>query len=54
MDSLYDLALFLLIYSFVGWAAEAGWYAVTRRKFCNRGILSLPLVLCYGDRKSVV
>ncbi len=48
MDSLYDLALFLLIYSFVGWAAEAGWYAVTRRKFCNRGILSLPLVLCYG------
>ena len=48
MYSLYDLGLFLLIYSFLGWAAEAGWYAVTRRKFCNRGVLSLPLVLCYG------
>ncbi|MDE6590684.1 MAG: putative ABC transporter permease [Oscillospiraceae bacterium] len=48
MYSLYDLGLFLLIYSFLGWAAEAGWYAVTRRRFCNRGILSLPLVLCYG------
>ena len=48
MYSLYDLGLFLVIYSFFGWAIEAGYYAVTRRKFCNRGILSLPLMLCYG------
>ena len=48
MYSFYDLALFLLIYSFLGWAAEAGWYAVTRRKFCNRGVVALPLVLSYG------
>ena len=34
----YELALYLIIYSFLGWAAEAGWYAVTRRKFCNRGV----------------
>ena len=47
MYSFYDLALFLLIYSFLGWAAEAGWYAVTRRKFCNRGVVALPLVLAY-------
>lgn len=44
----YELALYLIIYSFFGWAAEAGWYAVTRRKFCNRGVVGLPLVLCYG------
>ena len=44
----YELALYLIIYSFLGWAAEAGWYAVTRRKFCNRGVVGLPLVLCYG------
>ena len=41
-------SLFLLIYSFLGWAAEAGYYAVTRRRFCNRGVVALPLVLAYG------
>ncbi len=48
MYDLYDLALFLLIYSFLGWAAEAGYYAVVRRRFCNRGVVALPLVLSYG------
>lgn len=44
----FDLALFLLIYSFLGWMIEAGYYAVARREFCNRGILSLPLIPSYG------
>ena len=48
MHSLYELGLYLLVYSFLGWAAEAGYYAVTRRKFCNRGVVALPLVLSYG------
>ena len=48
MYSIYDLGLYLLIYSFLGWVAEAGYYAVTRRKFCNRGVVALPLVLSYG------
>ena len=48
MLDFYDLGLELLVYSFLGWAAEAGWYAVTRRRFCNRGVVGLPLVLCYG------
>ncbi len=48
MYSLYDLGLYLLIYSFLGWVVEAGYYAVTRRRFCNRGILSLPLIPAYG------
>ena len=43
-----DLCLLLLVYSFLGWAAEAGYYAVARRKFCNRGVVALPLVLSYG------
>ena len=45
MYSITDLGLYLLIYSFLGWVAEAGYYTVTRRQFCNRGVLSLPLIL---------
>ncbi len=48
MYSWFDLGLFLLAYSFLGWTVEAGYYAVTRRQFCNRGILSLPLIPAYG------
>ena len=43
-----DLALCLLIYSFLGWCAEVLYYAVTRRKFCNRGFLTMPFLLSYG------
>lgn len=46
--NIFDLALFLLIYSFLGWLVEAGYYAITKREFCNRGILSLPLIPSYG------
>lgn len=45
---LFNLALFLVVYSFLGWIIEAGYYAITRREFCNRGILSLPLIPSYG------
>ena len=40
-----DLAFYLQIYSFLGWCTEVLYYAVTRRKFCNRGVVALPLVL---------
>ena len=43
-----NLGLYLLIYSFLGWCTEVLYYAVTRRKFCNRGVVALPLVLAYG------
>ena len=46
--TLYDLALFWLIYSFAGWFIEAVFYAVTRRGFYDRGFLSAPLVASYG------
>ena len=45
---LYDLGLYLILYSFFGWVIEAVCYAVARREFRNRGILTLPLLLPYG------
>lgn len=43
-----NLGLYLLIYSFLGWCTEVLYYAVTRRKFCNRGFLTLPFLTSYG------
>lgn len=43
-----DLGLYFLIYSFLGWCTEVLYYAVTRRKFCNRGFLTTPFLLSYG------
>ena len=43
-----DVALYLLIYSFLGWCFEVIYYAVTKRQFCNRGFLTLPFLLSYG------
>lgn len=47
-SQLLDLGLYLLIYSFLGWCTEVLYYAVTRRKFCNRGFLTLPFLTSYG------
>mgnify|MGYP002510139953 CR=1 FL=1 len=43
-----DLGVYLFLYAFLGWSAEVLYYAVTRRKFCNRGFLTLPFLLSYG------
>lgn len=43
-----DLGVYFVLYSFLGWVLEAIWYAVTRRKFYNRGVLTLPLLISYG------
>lgn len=48
MEELLDLGIYLLAYSFLGWCAEVLYYAVTRRRFCNRGFLTMPLLLSYG------
>ena len=45
---LLDLGAYLLIYSFLGWCGEVVYYAAARRKFCNRGFLTLPFLLSYG------
>lgn len=43
-----DLGVYGLLYAFLGWLLEAGWYAVFQRKFYNRGVLTLPLLPSYG------
>ncbi len=43
-----DMVLYLVIYAFLGWLAEAVCYAVAKRRFYNRGLLSMPLILTYG------
>lgn len=43
-----DLGAYLLLYSFLGWVAEAVYYAVARRGLYNRGFLSLPLLPSCG------
>ncbi len=43
-----DLEFFFLLYSFLGWAAEAACYAVLYRRFYNRGFLTLPFLPSYG------
>lgn len=47
-QKLFELSLYLLIYSFLGWLAEVIYYAATRKRFLNRGFTSLPLILSYG------
>jgi len=46
--SWYELVFFLLVYSFLGWACEVAYYAITQRRFCNRGFTSLPFMPFYG------
>ncbi len=40
--------LFLLLYGFLAWAAEAVYFAIKERRFVNRGLLTLPLDLELG------
>lgn len=46
--SSFDLLLYLLLYSFLGWGIEVCFMAVKDRRFVNRGFLNLPLTLPYG------
>lgn len=44
----WELAMYLIIYSFIGWVIEVAAVAVKERKFCNRGLLNLPFCIAYG------
>ena len=46
--SLFDLLLYLLLYAFLGWAAEVCWYSVRDGRFVNSGFITLPVRLPYG------
>ena len=45
---LYTEAMFILIYSFLGWSAEVIFFTVTRGRFVNRGFLNGPVCPIYG------
>lgn len=45
---LYDLLIYFVIYSFLGWCIEVGYAYKNQRKFVNRGFLFGPLCPIYG------
>lgn len=44
----YDLLIYYIIYSFLGWCVEVGYAYKHQRKFVNRGFLHGPLCPIYG------
>ena len=46
--TLYQIAAYFLIYSFLGWCVEVAYAAVTRGKLVNRGFLNGPVCPIYG------
>lgn len=46
--SMTDLLCCLLLYSFLGWAAEMGYFTIKNKRFVNSGFLDLPFALPYG------
>lgn len=47
--SLYDLLIYFIVYSFLGWVAEVAYAFKNQRKFVNRGFLHGPLCPIYGS-----
>ncbi len=43
-----ELGFYLLLYSFIGWAAEMGYFTIKNRRFVHSGFLNLPFALPYG------
>lgn len=48
MYTLWELMLYLIIYSFIGWAVEMCYTTVRSRHFINYGFLNLPFILPHG------
>lgn len=46
--SWFDLMMYLLLYSFLGWAIEVCCYSILDKQFINRGFLNVPFALPYG------
>ena len=44
----FDLMMYFLLYSFLGWALEVLCFAVRDKQFVNRGFLNVPFALPYG------
>ncbi len=50
----YEILLYFLIYSFLGWVVEVAFHAVTLGKVVNRGFLNGPWCPVYGSGVIVV
>ncbi len=48
MDTLYEFLWLFMIYSFLGWAVEVSFIALTQGRLLNRGFLNGPLCPIYG------
>lgn len=46
--SFYQIVLFFMIYSFVGWSCEVIYCSIGNKKFINRGFLYGPICPIYG------
>lgn len=50
----FELVLFFMIYSFLGWAAEVLFTSLRTGHFCNRGFLTGPWCLAYGLAMDII
>ena len=50
----FELVLFFMIYSFLGWAAEVLFTSLKTGHFCNRGFLTGPWCLAYGLAMDII
>lgn len=50
----YEICMYFLLYSFLGWVIEVIYHAVTQGKIVNRGFLNGPVCPVYGFGMLVV
>lgn len=50
----YELVVFLMVYSVLGWIGEMLWTSVRTGHFCNRGVLNGPWCVTYGLAMNVI
>lgn len=50
----YELVIFLMVYSVLGWIGEMLWTSVRTGHFCNRGVLNGPWCVTYGLTMNVI
>lgn len=46
--SYFDIILYILLYSFLGWVIEVCYLAVKEKRFCNIGFINMPFCMTYG------
>lgn len=48
INSYWNLTIYMMIYSLLGWIVEVIYYSIKDKKFKNRGFLNLPFNISYG------